>query len=181
MDEEKTIEESVETEEERSVETEDERTIEPAFFDDMLKDTEPVLKDAPMLRDVGDPDPADPNMIQKHLDNFLAMLCGETPIDDVNTNSQNVRGHILSTDPTPINSIEKLDNWFKSFGNIIVDLSTIGYTTIGGTTNQTIVIRKKADNTYAVVRQHSGSINAVDIGTLGTQFDTVSDAVNAIN
>lgn len=67
MDEEKTIDESVETE--------DERTIEPAFFDDMLKD-------APRLRDGGDPDPADMNMIHKHLDNFLAMLCGETPIDD---------------------------------------------------------------------------------------------------
>ena len=24
---------------------------------------------------------ADPNMIQKHIDNFLAMLCGETPVD----------------------------------------------------------------------------------------------------
>lgn len=26
-------------------------------------------------------DAADPNMIHKHLDNFLAMLCGETPVD----------------------------------------------------------------------------------------------------
>lgn len=35
---------------------------------------------APVLRG-GLRGAADPNMIQKHIDNFLAMLCGETPVD----------------------------------------------------------------------------------------------------
>ena len=75
MDEEKTIDEAVE-------EPADEmKEIEPVTFDDIIKD-EPAKETAPVLRALGDPDPADPNMIHKHLDNFLAMLCGETPIDD---------------------------------------------------------------------------------------------------
>ena len=42
-------------------------------------DPEDVLE-RPVLRG-GLRGAADPNMIQKHIDNFLAMLCGETPVD----------------------------------------------------------------------------------------------------
>ena len=36
---------------------------------------------APVLRGGGLRGAADPDMIQTHIDNFLAMLCGETPVD----------------------------------------------------------------------------------------------------
>lgn len=39
-------------------------------------------EDEPVLRGGGLRGIADPHMIQTHLDNFLAMLCGETPIDN---------------------------------------------------------------------------------------------------
>ena len=84
MDEEKTIDEAVEEQAvDEVVEQADEmKEFEPVAFDEVIKETEPERKDAPVLRALGDPDPADMNMIHKHLDNFLAMLCGETPIDD---------------------------------------------------------------------------------------------------
>lgn len=80
MDEEKTIDEAVEEQ------ADEMKEFEPVAFDEVIKD-EPVKESAPVLRDGGDPDPADMNMIHKHLDNFLAMLCGETPIDDNVRNS----------------------------------------------------------------------------------------------
>lgn len=75
MDEEKTIDEAVEEK------ADEMKEFEPVAFDEVIKD-EPAKETAPVLRDGGDPEPADMNMIHKHLDNFLAMLCGETPIDD---------------------------------------------------------------------------------------------------
>lgn len=65
MDEEKTIDEIKE--------------IEPVAFDEVVKE-EPAK--SPGLRGVGDLDPADMDMIHKHLDNFLAKIAGEAPIDD---------------------------------------------------------------------------------------------------
>lgn len=66
---------------------EDERVIEPEVVEEVnepvvddVKEFAPVVK-AP-LRDI-----QTPSMIHKHLDNFLAMLCGETPVDDDVRNS----------------------------------------------------------------------------------------------
>ena len=81
MDEEKTIDEAVE-------ELADEmKEFEPVAFDEAVKETEPERKDAPILRALGDPEPADMNMIHKHMDNFLAMIAGETPVDSNVRNS----------------------------------------------------------------------------------------------
>ena len=37
---------------------------------------------APLIKAAGDPEPADMTMIHKHVDNFLAKIAGETPIDE---------------------------------------------------------------------------------------------------
>lgn len=92
-EEEKTIEEQTETIID-AIETENEATIdkietEPETKDDVREAFEINKEDeprealgAPLIRALGDPPPADPNMIQKHLDNFLAKIAGETPIDE---------------------------------------------------------------------------------------------------
>ena len=74
MDEEKTIDEAVEEQ------ADEMKEFEPVAFDEVIKETEPERKDAPILRDA--PEPADMNMIHKHVDNFLAKIAGETPIDE---------------------------------------------------------------------------------------------------
>lgn len=75
MDEEKTIDEAVEEQ------ADEMKEFEPVAFDEVIKE-EPAKETAPVLRALGDPDPADMNMIHKHLDNFLAKIAGETPIDE---------------------------------------------------------------------------------------------------
>lgn len=75
MDEEKTIDEAVEEQ------ADEMKEFEPVAFDEVIKD-EPVKESAPVLRALGDPEPADMNMIHKHVDNFLAKIAGETPIDE---------------------------------------------------------------------------------------------------
>lgn len=80
MDEEKTIDEEKTVDEAVEEMTGEMKEFEPVAFDEAVKETEPERKDAPILRDA--PDPADMNMIHKHVDNFLAKIAGETPIDE---------------------------------------------------------------------------------------------------
>ena len=80
MDEEKTIDDEKTVDEVVEEMTGDMKEFEPVAFDEAVKETEPERKDAPILRDA--PDPADMNMIHKHVDNFLAKIAGETPIDE---------------------------------------------------------------------------------------------------
>lgn len=82
MDEEKTIDEEKTVDEAVEEMTGEMKEFEPVAFDEAVKETEPERKDAPVLRALGDPEPADMNMIHKHLDNFLAKIAGETPIDE---------------------------------------------------------------------------------------------------
>lgn len=82
MDEEKTIDDEKTVDEAVEEMTGDMKEFEPVAFDEAVKETEPERKDAPVLRDGGDPEPADMNMIHKHLDNFLAKIAGETPLDE---------------------------------------------------------------------------------------------------
>lgn len=82
MDEEKTIDEEKTVDEAVEEMTGEMKEFEPVAFDEVIKETEPERKDAPILRALGDPDPADMNMIHKHVDNFLAKIAGETPIDE---------------------------------------------------------------------------------------------------
>ena len=78
-EEEKTLEEQTETIID-AIENETEDDVREAF--EINKEDGPrEALGAPLIKAVGDPEPADPNMIQKHLDNFLAALCGETPVD----------------------------------------------------------------------------------------------------
>ena len=49
--------------------------------EDLTDAYEEIKEAAPVLKSGGLRGAADPNMIQKHIDNFLAMLCGETPVD----------------------------------------------------------------------------------------------------
>ena len=80
MDEEKTIDEEKTVDEAVEEMIGEMKEFEPVAFDEAVKETEPERKDAPILRDA--PDPADMNMIHKHVDNFLAKIAGETPIDE---------------------------------------------------------------------------------------------------
>ena len=72
------LKEAEESEEEIREETPEEER-EPLTPED-LKDVRELLNEVRELRG-GLRGAADPNMIQKHLDNFLAALCGETPVD----------------------------------------------------------------------------------------------------
>lgn len=72
------LKEAEESEEEIREETPEEER-EPLSPED-LKDVRDLLDEVRELRG-GLRGAADPNMIQKHLDNFLAALCGETPVD----------------------------------------------------------------------------------------------------
>ena len=76
-----TLEDAAEEAEELQEETQDEgRAIEIPIERREDADLEGILE-RQVLRDGGLRDAADMNMIQKHIDNFLAMLCGETPVD----------------------------------------------------------------------------------------------------
>ena len=87
-EEEKTIEEQTETIID-AIEAENDAIIEPETEYDVREAFEINKEDgprealgAPLIRALGDPEPADMTMIHKHLDNFLAKIAGETPIDE---------------------------------------------------------------------------------------------------
>ena len=75
-----TLEDAAEEAEELQEETQDEvKEIREEIPEDVRLDPDEI-RERPVLRG-GLRGAADPNMIQKHIDNFLAMLCGETPVD----------------------------------------------------------------------------------------------------
>ena len=213
-----TLEDAAEEAEELQEETQDEgRAIERREDADL----EGILE-RQVLRDGGLRD-ADPNMIQTHLDNFLAKIAGETPVDDNPRNSkeywlnkiadwiagkstddastkklywhgitvyksttpynQNIRGFIISTDPAPIDTITKLVSWFENTPGSVVDLAVNGVTTLGSetpATAQTMVLRR-INNAYRLLRIANDQIVDVGITSIATLFDSISDAVNALN
>ena len=82
------------SEEEKNIEELTETIIEPETEDDVREAFEINKEDgpreslgAPLIKAAGDPEPADMTMIHKHLDNFLAMIAGETPVDSNVRNS----------------------------------------------------------------------------------------------
>lgn len=75
-----TLEKAAEEAEDLQEETQDEvKEVREEIPDDVRLDPDEI-RERPVLRG-GLRGAADPNMIQKHIDNFLAMLCGETPVD----------------------------------------------------------------------------------------------------
>ena len=82
------------SEEEKNIEELTETIIEPETEDDVREAFEINKEDgpreslgAPLIKAAGDPEPADMTMIHKHLDNFLAMIAGETLVDSNVRNS----------------------------------------------------------------------------------------------
>ena len=75
-----TIIDEIESENDVIIEPETEDDVREAF--EINKDGPLAALGAPLIRALGDPDPADMTMIHKHLDNFLAKIAGETPIDE---------------------------------------------------------------------------------------------------
>lgn len=82
-----TLEQAAEEAEELQEETQDEvKEVREEIPEDVRLDPDEI-RERPVLRDGGLRDAADPNMIQTHLDNFLAKIAGETPADDNVRNS----------------------------------------------------------------------------------------------
>ena len=82
-----TLEEAAEEAEDLQEETQDEvKEVREEIPDDVRLDPDEI-RERPVMREGGLRDAADPNMIQKHLDNFLAKIAGETPVDDKPRNS----------------------------------------------------------------------------------------------
>lgn len=172
---------------------------------------------APVLRGGGLRDAADPNMIQTHLDNFLAKICGETPVDVNPRNSaeywlkriadfasgledrhlyfhsldifntypkNNISAFIISSSNTSIDTVEKLENWFKSFGSV-TKLFVNG-------------VMKSGDKWYALyyivytpgtekfsiygwdINTPDGYVDIDDVSSLSTYFTNCSDSKNQL-
>lgn len=90
--------------------------------------------------------------------------------------------HILNNDPTPIDTLTKLLNWFQSFGDKKVIAQGNGLAIIEGTNYQILSIYKPANsNKLNMIASASSGYTILNEIELSTYFDTYTDGVNKIN
>jgi hypothetical protein len=93
--------------------------------------------------------------------------------------NNNLQGHVLNNSPESIDSVAKLDAWFKSISGDVV-LAVNGAFTKSGVTYTAFAIQKKADNTYLIFYITDSGVATHSISTLSSLYSTVNDSSNEI-